>query len=221
MTGQALETPLDGTLDIGARMVRRADELSLIHDPGVNLSLWQRELHPAIAAEVSQLRTDALPDVRCRVDRDDTAAAVDRLLTENGVDIGRLSHWRADIVQIIKRFLTLSGAPHVMLRLETTRDDGCTRFHIDQTTLRLLCTYQGPGTEWLHAHQVDMNKLGTGAPNRELIRWGSPQRFPTGAVGVMRGSRYGTGLVHRSPPMRDEDRTRVLLCLDASSTSCR
>lgn len=220
MTAQPMASTLDGTLDIGARMVRSAEELSLIHDPGVNLSLWQRELHPAIAAEVSQLRTDALPDVRCRVDRDDTAASVDRLLTENGVDIDPLPHWRADIVQIIERFLTLSGAPNAMLRLETTRDDGCTRFHIDQTTLRLLCTYQGPGTEWLHAHQVDRNKLGTGAPNRELIRWGSPQRFPTGAVGVMRGSRYGTGLVHRSPPMGDEDSTRVLICLDAASTGC-
>lgn len=203
-----------------ARRVSHPDGLASIHEPGASLSLWQRELGPAISNEVAQLPVDALPDVRCLVDRRSPHAAFDTLLQANGLVPEQFPHWRTDVLQLIDRFQQISDGAQVTLRLETTRSDGCTRFHIDQTTLRLLCTYQGPGTEWLHADQVDLEKLRSGAANRELIRWGTPERFATGEVGIMRGSRYGKGLAHRSPSMRQEQTVRVLLCLDANSTGC-
>jgi len=201
-----------------ARRVSHPDGLASIHEPCVSLSLWQRQLGPAITNEVAQLAVDALPDVRCLVDRRSPHDGFDTLLRANGLAPEQFPHWRTDVLQLIDRFQQISDAAQVTLRLETTRSDGCTRFHIDQTTLRLLCTYQGPGTEWLHSDQVDLEKLRSGAANPELIRWGTPERFATGEVGIMRGSRYGTGLAHRSPSMHQEQSVRVLLCLDADGT---
>ena len=94
----------------------------------------------------------------------------------------------------------------------------CHRFHADRTRLRLLCTYRGPGTEWLTEAQVDRWALSNGSANEDIIRFGEPARFMSPWVGIMKGSAYpgnaGHGLVHRSLPIAGSGRTRVLFCLD-------
>lgn len=83
----------------------------------------------------------------------------------------------------------------------------------------MLCTYRGPGTEWLPDAQVDRTAQSTGAPNEEIIRFGEPSRFSTFWVGLLKGSAYpgsgAHGLVHRSPSVECTDPTRVLFCLDS------
>ena len=104
------------------------------------------------------------------------------------------------------------------MRLETTDTSKCHRFHVDRTRLRLLCTYRGPGTEWLTDAQVDRTALNNGSTNEDIIRCGSPHRFAPFWVGIMKGNAYpgnaGRGLVHRSPPIASSGQTRVLFCLD-------
>ena len=104
------------------------------------------------------------------------------------------------------------------LRLKTTESDDCRRFHVDRTRLRLLCTYQGPGTEWLTDAQVDRAAQRSGAPNEDIVRFGHPSCFRPFWVGVMKGDAYsnnaGRGLVHRSPPIAGSGQARVLFCLD-------
>jgi hypothetical protein len=98
-------------------------------------------------------------------------------------------------------------------------DDGCRRFHVDHTRLRLLCTYRGPGTEWLAHDQVDRQALAAHQPNDAILRHGQPRHLEPFWVGVLKGERFpgnaGRGLVHRSPPVADTGTTRVLVCLDA------
>lgn len=54
-----------------------------------------------------------------------------------------------DICQLVQLYADLMDCPQVGLRLEVLTQAMCPKFHVDRTGIRLLCTYTGPGTEWL------------------------------------------------------------------------
>ena len=150
------------------------DVLRQILDPGTNLSLWQRPIQTAIARELSSLRAIDLPDLRCPTSSDSFSDDVDALLRQQGLDPFAFSNWSADLRWLANIYFRISGNRDIKLRLETTDKDGCRRFHVDRTRLRLLCTYRGPGTEWLADEQVDRLAQNTGAANEDMIRFGEP-----------------------------------------------
>lgn len=194
------------------------DLLRRILEPGVNLSLWQRPAPGQIAGELETLDASDLPDLRCTTSPDSFADDVCALLRERSLDPSRFAHWRRDLARLAALYFAVSPGRSVTLRLETTGDDGCRRFHVDRTRLRLLCTYRGPGTEWLSDAQVDRAAQASGAPNDGMVRFGAPSRFEPFWVGILKGDAYpgnaGHGLVHRSPAIAGTGQTRVLFCLD-------
>ena len=199
----------------------RGDQPGLLRhilNPGVNLCLWQRPSQPAIAQELLSLQTSALPDVRCSTSPDSFDQDVSTLLQQQGLDPLAFKNWCIDLRRVADLYFSVSKNRDVTLRLVTTDEDDCPRFHVDQTQLRLLCTYRGPGTEWLNDEQVDRAAQSTGAPNDEIIRHGEPNEFEPFWVGIMKGNAYpgnsGRGLVHRSPQISGSGKTRVLFCLD-------
>ena len=116
---------------------------------------------------------------------------------------------------------TCSSLLHIAKRpwcVLKTIDDGCRRYHVDRSHLRLLSTYRGPGTEWLTNEQVDRDNLRSGAPNEDIVRYGQPYRMAPFWVGLFKGSLYpnmaDSGLVHRSPPIDGTGQFRVRFCLD-------
>lgn len=193
--------------------------LRSVLDPRINLGVWRRPQQQAIAREVSCLGATDLPDTRYSTSADSFDKDIASVLREHGLDPESFSHWRDDLGRLAEHYFQLRGGRQVTLRLVTTGDYGCRRFHVDRTHLRLLCTYRGPGTEWLPDAQVDRAAQSTGAPNEEIIRFGEPSRFSTFWVGLLKGSAYpgndGHGLVHRSPSVECTDPTRVLFCLDS------
>ena len=194
------------------------DVLRRILEPGVNLSLWQRPAPVQIAAELARLDAADLPDLRCPTSPDSFDHDVSALLRQRNLDPSRFDHWRRDLARLATLFFAVGSGLGVTLRLETTGDDGCRRFHVDRTRLRLLCTYRGPGTEWLSDAQVDRVAQAGGAPNDGMVRFGPPSRFEPFWVGILKGDAYpgnaGHGLVHRSPAIAGTGQTRVLFCLD-------
>ncbi len=194
------------------------DVLHRILEPGVNLGLWQRPSQQAITRELAPLQASHLPDVRCRTSPASFDDDLRALLVQQGLDPSAFENWRIDLGRLAELFFRICEGRDVTLRLETTEDDGCRRFHVDRTHLRLLCTYRGPGTEWLTDAQVDRVAQASGAPNDSIIRVGEPSQFAPFWVGVLKGDAYpgnaGHGLVHRSPPIAGSGQTRVLFCLD-------
>ncbi len=194
------------------------DVLYRVRDPGVNLGLWRRPAAPAIVRELSTLQATDLPDVRCKTSRESFGEDLSYLFRQQGLEPASFGNWRIDLARIAEVFFELCEERDVLLRLETTDDDGCRRFHADRTHLRLLCTYRGAGTEWLSDGQVDRAALTNGAPNHDILRSGHPLQFEPFWVGVLKGDTYpgnaGHGLVHRSPPIAGTGQTRVLFCLD-------
>lgn len=192
--------------------------LHCINEPEINLVLWRRAPIEAIAREVAKLAAADIPDVRRRTAPATFDEDMDGLLQRQGLDPRVFRAWLADLHQVAAHYFALCSGREVTARIETTDQDGCPRFHVDHTHLRLLCTYRGPGTEWLTNAQVDRDAQGRGAPNERIIRFGEPSRFEPFSVGILKGDAYpgnaGNGLVHRSPPISGSGQTRVLFCLD-------
>lgn len=193
--------------------------LRRIAEPGINLSLWRRPPQPEISREISRLQPADLPDIRCETSRKTFMHDVTVLLQQQKLDPQLFLHWLQDLQYLAGLYFDIVKGRHVTLRLETTDVVHCPRFHVDRTHLRLLCTYQGPGTEWLSNTQTDREAQRLGAANDEIIRFGEASRFGLFDVGIMKGSAYpgnaANGLMHRSPPMDPTDPTRVVFCLDA------
>jgi hypothetical protein len=196
----------------------QSDALQQILAPGVNLCLWQRPPQPSVSRELMGLQASQLTDARCWTSATAFDNDVTTLLQKQGLDPLAFEHWRMDLQRLAELFFNVSPKRKVALRLETIEGDGCRRFHVDRKHLRLLCTYRGPGTEWLSNAQVDRVAQNDGAPNDHIIRYGEPSQFEPFWVGIMKGNAYpgniGCGLVHRSPPIAGTGQTRVLFCLD-------
>ncbi|MEM1190932.1 MAG: DUF1826 domain-containing protein [Pseudomonadota bacterium] len=193
-------------------------ELSAILEPGVNLSVWRRPEAQEISEELVVLQPHHLPDVRCPTSPSTFAADVSRLLKQSGLPPEAFSLWRADLHRLALLYFPLAVGRRVTLRLETTDQDGCRRFHTDRTHLRLLCTFRGPGTEWLMDTQVDRDAERANASNDEILRYGEPSQLQSFWVGILKGTAFPGnaqhGLVHRSPPIGQSGQVRVLFCLD-------
>ncbi|MBT2968409.1 MAG: hypothetical protein B6D72_08130 [gamma proteobacterium symbiont of Ctena orbiculata] len=194
------------------------DVMRQVLDPSVNLCLWQRPVQPAVIRELSSLHPSDLPDVRCPTSLNSFDDDVSTLLQQQGLDPLAFKNWHVDLRRLADLYFSISENRDVALRLVTTDDDDCRRFHVDYTQLRLLCTYRGPGTEWLANDQVDRLAQSTGAPNDDIIRFGEPSQFEPFWAAIMKGDAYpgntGHGLVHRSPSIAGSGQTRVLFCLD-------
>jgi hypothetical protein len=203
------------------------DGLSQITAADVTLAVWTRPAVSAIRPELAActpalatpLRVDLAPT---EVMRDATAALSARLAL-HGLPASAYPRWLSDMADLTRRFAALVSttldATAITLRLEALTDVACPRFHVDQTRLRLLCTYRGPGTEWLPPAAVDRRALGSGAPNAQIADLAAVRTLAPFWVGILKGERYpnnaGRGQVHRSPAIPDGSPPRVLFCLDA------
>lgn len=190
--------------------------LAEISKPDVNLAVWQRPADPVLAREVQALAVNSLPDQRRRTTLQLFQRDLHSLFSDQGLDSGEFSGLRADMHVLAERMAGILGSQELVYRLVTVADNECSRFHLDSTPFRLICTYQGPGTQWLADTQVDWTALGRGAGNDGIIRFGTPSQLQPFWVGILKGGsvRARQGLVHRSPTIVGSGQIRVLFCLD-------
>jgi Protein of unknown function (DUF1826) len=133
--------------------------------------------------------------------------------------IAARSAFVAELRRLIGLFAGVAETMVVRVKLEIERDDRCRYFHTDRVGLRLLCTYLGPGTEWVPDDFVERAALGRG-DNAAIVP--DPHRIERLApfwVGLFKGNLHpdcpGGGCVHRSPPIGHRRNTaRILLTID-------
>ncbi len=170
--------------------------LALVRRRACSLCLWPRTPEPALAALLDELDPALIGRVRIEAPLRALGDALAEAVPER-----RLQPLREDALTCARLLAQIAGVVAVRLRLECVVDDACRRFHADNVALRLLCTYLGPGTEWLPD---------PAAPDR--IR-----RVPTIAVALLKGRAWGDGgeaCVHRSPPIVGRGVRRLLLAVD-------
>lgn len=174
---------------------------------GTNIAAWRRRLPIPLFAGLGPLLARG-PFVAIAEDAPDAA------LQALSRQVPLTALLRADIRLLAASFTALTGQDRLRIRLEALRGRGCHRWHADAVGLRLLCTYAGPGTEWLDlpggaalARRLD--------PAHLMMQ---PDSLATGDVAVLKGEAWpgnaGNGCIHRSPPNPDDAPLRLVLCLD-------
>lgn len=129
-----------------------------------------------------------------------------------------------DITSMITDLAELLGRRHLAAKLGVVPNDGCRKFHTDYVTLRLICTYAGPGTEWVRDEDVRRENLrrtdvDLETANRSVLR--EPDvvnHCGAGDILLLKGEVFegnrGRGAVHRSPPLTHPSMRRLVLKID-------
>lgn len=195
---------------------KTADVLRRIHEPGVELTIWERTFPASLEDWLDKLDANLLPDGRLLLPAAEVSRGITSLFTAAGTPAGPLRDYlQADIETLAGHFMRIMRSDMVDIRLETVRTDSCWKFHRDHVPARLLCSYRGLGTEWV-TPEASHAAI---AAQREYA--GPLQRFSRHAVGLFKGSTTaeGSGIVHRSPAISDGGDIRLLLCLNLPSAS--
>lgn len=199
-----------------------ADEplgLTRIFDPQIQLAQWRRPVDTVIA---DWLEAHA----------DDLGSGFRQTLSPGQTpDLGRLpagagrDALAVDVALLAEMLGELLDAPNIGLRLEFVRQAMCPRLHVDRVGIRLLCSYRGPGTEWVEDTSVDRRFLGAASGGQPdalsglLLAGHRIEAIPPFAVALLKGSLWqgndGRGIVHRSPAIAADEAPRVLLAMDA------
>lgn len=187
--------------------------------PGAPLARWQRTLPDALAAAAQEIVAGPTLAVRAVADVDDIEPVVDAGLERAGIEPGHRALLVADIALLGRLLATEADCAAVAVRVEHDPSGRCPVFHQDTILMRLLCTYAGPGTEWLPERLLDRRELGlrgrSPAEANSAIALGEPCRAAPGEVLVAYGRHHGSGgdgPVHRSPPA--DAGPRLVLAID-------
>lgn len=121
-----------------------------------------------------------------------------------------------DVIRLASLFFTMTKESTMKLQILPVSSNMCRLFHEDYYRQRLLCTYLGPGTEWLDHDNVNREGLGRGRNGNIVKDESRINRAKTFDVILLKGARYehGLGVVHRSPPVETTGQIRVLLKID-------
>ena len=210
--------------ELGARRAVFDSDLSVlseIYQPDVNLSVWNREIYPALKGEAEALiasNPSFQKSLGMRADEAPTAL-------QNFFPKQNYAALRADIAWLIEAFSYLFDLREVGLRLAVLDKAMCPKFHVDKVPCRLITTYTGVATEWLPHDRVNRRFLGPDVPTvvgsePDICESGDSEILEIGAVALLKGEAWegneGCGLVHRSPSIA-EGRKRLLLTIDFGS----
>lgn len=191
-----------------------ADVLDAVNHVGVELAAWQRDPDPAWAVWLESLPPDAWPVCRLELAPEEAQAALDASFDACGTPGGGARDALArDMMGLVARFARLTQAPRVRLRLDRVTGDACRRWHRDCVPLRLICTYQGPGTQWVPP------AVGDEVLSRPDDDTAQAMAFAAADVALFKGcgwagQAHDGGVVHRSPRIAGTGKARLVLVLD-------
>lgn len=187
-----------------------AEILSSVADPATMLAIWRRRLSDQLRDAADKISERALDDVTsldpfCERER---RRARQELAGVTGGDGAPLHD---DLLDLSRRYAEASQSRTVKIRLETVRDDGCRRFHLDNVVMRLVVTYRGPGTQWVAP------AFACAARDQQTAYEGPLNRIGTGDVTLFRGKKSGAPdlIYHRSPPLSQGAPARLVAVIDS------
>ena len=190
------------------RRVSELADLAEIFEPGIQVCTWRREIDPSITAYLAGLR-----DTRTSQALETLTATRRPQLNDLPSGPGRaaLADDMALLGEIVRELL---GCPVAGMRLARVNHAMCPGWHTDRVGIRLVCTYAGPGTEWLADQGIDRNNLRSDAMSsvRHI-------RATAGEIVLLKGALWQGnecfGAVHRSPAIRAGAELRTLVTLDS------
>uniref|UniRef100_A0A0G4GHQ4 CobW C-terminal domain-containing protein n=1 Tax=Chromera velia CCMP2878 TaxID=1169474 RepID=A0A0G4GHQ4_9ALVE len=202
--------------------VNKSDQLKIIHTEAVQLAVWRRDTIPSFVSVLSDasLQVASLP----RFAKVVTPAAAEetvrtallkrkkRVLSDE--DTSALA---SDLAEQVRIFADISGSETVSVKLDCMDDNGCAFWHQDCVDFRLVTTYRGPATEYVHPQysQPTLHKKRRDSAHAQSLTHHDVALFKG------RGKSYvgdpllnHPGIVHRSPRIEGSGVVRVVLVLD-------
>ena len=194
------------TLPTWRRVAELAD-LAEIFDPDVQVCSWQRETDPAIGSYLSGLHQAGEMQVI-----EALSPAAQPRLESLPAGSGRAS-LMDDLALLSEIVCELLGCSEVGLRLARVGRAMCPGWHLDRVGIRLVCTYQGSGTEWLDNQNVKRNDL-----HADRMTDGAVIQAVQGEIVLLKGALWQGndpfGAVHRSPELAPGSPLRTVVTLD-------
>lgn len=193
--------------------------LAQILEPGVQIAWFERKPDASIDQYLGTAARDMRPGQSHTLHADRDLPDL-RLPDQPGREA-----LLAEIGWLTRIYIDLLSCPSAALRIEVLERPMCPRFHVDRTGIRLVCTWRGPGTEWLHDGWANRSRLGPGSHGARdedsglMLPGAEVKRIPTFAIGLLKGSLWqgnsDRGVIHRSPQIDPDDVPRVMISLDA------
>lgn len=191
-----------------------------IHKAGMagnTITIWHRKPATELSEAVIRLPHSVIPDRRINASLTGFRQWLDDLIQQTpAAHRGDFQLLAADMLKLANWFDLRWKASEYTFRMHPLSDTMCPRFHTDHGAMRLLCTYRGPGTEWVEESGVNrkaMRTIGTDnqciVPNAQAIK-----HIPNYAAALLCGcdDNGEGGVVHRSPEVA-EGENRITFCM--------
>ena len=211
---ETLKVEAIASISEGIKMCDAADGLSSFNSKGAELVIWRRTLPARFQTWLEGVEPSNLPEQRVLIRPRDVPSALKGIFNECSTPVGDMRNLLAgDIHGLVSRFANITQSEFVDVRLERINHNSCWKFHRDNVEARLLTTYCGPATEWVHPLDAENALLQQKNFN------GPIEALQGNDVAIFKGSGAGSGsgIVHRSPPIEGTGCTRLLLCLNQRS----
>ena len=196
------------------------DVFTHIYRNEINLVVLERQISPSVNNFCEELMV-ARPKLNLR-----SAVSVDTVYETLSKVLPKLQQqdeFVKDLGLLVEMYAYLFELEEVGVRMQVLDRAMCPRFHTDKLGCRLVTTYSGSGTEWLHNADVDRSKLGAGsmglkdAESGLYPRTASIQQVHAGDVVLLKGDGWidndQGGAVHRSPAVA-ENQKRIVVTMD-------
>ncbi|WP_158773806.1 DUF1826 domain-containing protein [Cobetia sp. L2A1] len=194
---------------------QQALDLGEIFCPDITLAVMQRRIDASLMLAIHAQLGGSYPlHMRWRGPIAEVRQALERYLPAPDAGEALID----DISTLGAAMGELFEVTDIGLRLEVTQQAMCPRFHVDKIPVRLVTTYQGPGTQWLPEGAADRLALGHGQHGHQDICIDPEQirELRPGSLALLKGECWpgneGRGLIHRSPVVPNGK--RLMLSID-------
>lgn len=178
-------------------------------------AIWERLAAPG-SPQLFDAHLEAFGEFRQVLRPDQVARTLSSLFPESFWTHPLGPIWAQDVEALCQAFCREIRQDCCQLHLDCERP--CQRFHADNLLIRLVCTYRGPGTQWLLEDNLNLEAARSkGTHNHDIVRRPEDiQQLREWEVLVMKGKQTTTGqpLYHKSPPPAAEQPKSLILKLD-------
>ena len=186
--------------------VNELADLSRVFEPQVQVCAFPRMLDPAIADYLHGLdQTQELQLIETVAA--DAAPVLSRLPDKPGREV-----LVQDLLLLRDIVCELHDSDGVGLRLARVGQAMCPGWHLDRVRIRLVCTYEGIGTQWFPDQAVSRGDL------TQLLTDEPPGQATAGEIVLLKGALWpgneALGAVHRSPDVEPSAGLRTVVTLD-------
>lgn len=190
-----------------------AEHLESIRASQINLAVWRRSVDIQMLPIIHFLASEPF-ELEYEVSVAEVAQSLHKyMLAPLEFEQARY-RFIADIQRLATIFAEYSSSSTIRLVVESVHNVPCPKFHQDNVLLRLICSYEGVGTEWLENSNVNTHADCCGG---SIVRDTSRiQQLEPFDVALMKGRLWPNnhmGVFHRSPTPRPHQ-PRLIVKMD-------